>query len=201
VLGPKILLLMPAWLSGVLVYRAINRPLVLPPVLAWSLAVLPPVVYVTMLWASMPKMLLVLTWLVLGTDGVLSLGFSDEFLWNALIGGMVAAHFIGIAALLRDREAREGSGARLIRWLAGASFSLYLVHYPALQLFDALLPDMPEMLRNALLLISTLAVAFAFAELFERTLGVQRAGLRRMVVAAASWLRPASRDPLAMTAE
>jgi peptidoglycan/LPS O-acetylase OafA/YrhL len=68
-----------------------------------------------------------------------------------------------------------------IRWLAGASFSLYLLHYPVLQFTEAMLPEeLPQIVRHPLLLAITLIVCFIGAALFERRLGVFRAALRRI---------------------
>lgn len=194
--GPAILLLLPAWLLGVAVYRVVRRETAMSPVLLWSLAIVPPLIYVQCLWAGLPLQLRVLTHDALGTGVVRGLlGFSDEFLWNWLIAAMVAGHLLGIAGLLRARLARRAKAGKraapgagwislAIRWGAGASFSLYLVHYPALQLFDTLLPHvaggdvLPPLIRDAVLLAATLALSFAFAGLFERPIGHYRAALK-----------------------
>src|SRR5690606_41458161 len=104
------------------------------------------------------------------------LDFSDEFLWNWLIAALAAVHVIVVAALFRRRaEPTEGAGrtpllprlACAVRWAAGASFSLYLVHYPVLQFADAVLPEAPwPPLRHLALLAAALAVCLAFARLF-----------------------------------
>ena len=54
-----------------------------------------------------------------------ALRFSDEFLWNWLIDGLFAVHLLGMTTWLADKKM---FAIKAIRWLAGASFSLYLVH-------------------------------------------------------------------------
>ena len=53
------------------------------------------------------------------------------------------------------------------------------MHYPALQFFDAALPEtMAAPLRHLLLLLLVMALCFAFAEISERRLGWLRAGVK-----------------------
>ena len=94
-----------------------------------------------------------------------------EVLWNTIIAMAVALHLAGVKNIA-DRRAPTGAPsvtARAIRWVAGASFSLYVVHYPTLHLLDATLPEtLPG--YDLWLLTLTLLTAFAFAALFERPL-------------------------------
>ena len=108
------------------------------------------------------------------------LGFSDEFCWNFVIGLLFAAH---LAAVWRWTSARKSAGipgrsSAAIRWLAGASFSIYLVHYPVMQFLDTVLPDALA-LRAFVLLALTLGACFLFAEAFERPLPQLRSALRQ----------------------
>lgn len=192
--GPKVALLLPAWLAGVAAWRAIRAGRWRPrPRLVWSLAVLPPLAYVLALAAGLPPLLMRLTVAMLGMEPArvaALLDFSDEFLWNWLIAALAAVHVIAVAALFRRRaEPTEGAGrtpllprlACAVRWAAGASFSLYLVHYPVLQFADAVLPEAPwPPLRHLALLAAALAVCLAFARLFERPLPAFRARLLRL---------------------
>lgn len=99
-------------------------------------------------------------------------------LWNTLLAAGVTAHLWGMAGLQRD--AALARLARPAAWLAGGSFSLYLVHYPLLQLADALLPEAGGVLRDAGLLALVTALCLVFAAVFERTLPAQRRALRRL---------------------
>ncbi|MEO1639800.1 MAG: acyltransferase [Pseudomonadota bacterium] len=177
VFGLPILLLLPAWLMGVFVWHALRdeRFMPLAGALAWAMAVGAPLLYAAATVLGLPQVILAMTANALNVpDARLVLGFSDEFIWNNVIGLLTAVHILGMAAIMRDRARLRLPG---IKWCAGASFSLYVTHYPALHLIDALLPQ-AMIGRYALLLAGSIAVGFVFAELFERTLGRVRAVLR-----------------------
>lgn len=182
--GIRPLLLLPIWLMGVLVWRAVRDGVAITRPRAWLLTLAPPVLYVAALAIGLPKFLLGLTVLTIGQDYVNGLlNFSNEFLWNNLLGLLAAAHFLGVAALYRayPATARPRRDAA-IRWLAGGSFSLYLLHYPVLQFTEAMLPeDWPQIVRHPLLLAIALIACFAGASLFERRLATWRGGVRRLL--------------------
>lgn len=198
VAAPKVMLLMPVWLAGVVTWRLISRQPSPPTALAWSLVIVPPVAYILALFSGIPPAMLALTDSLLGSETVTALRFSNEFAWNTLIGLLVSLHFIGVAAVVRRAALPSVLWERPVRWLAGGTFSLYLVHYPALQLFHAALPGMTPALRYALLLALVIGTAYLFAEAFERRLGAERAFLRRVGSIAAAWVpvpRRASKSP------
>lgn len=169
--GLPVLLLLPAWLFGVCVYHLGMGKLTLSRPMAWALAVLPLLALLALKLAGGDHLLMRLTTDLLAPKDVNGLfRYSDEVLWNTLIALAVALHLFGVWHLTRGRAARvEGRFARALRWMAGASFSLYVVHYPTLHLADALLPAGGTG-RHLLLLVITLAVSLAFAALFERPL-------------------------------
>lgn len=172
--GINILLLMPAWLMGVGLWRwlragtahQMSRPVGL------ALAVGGPVAYLACHAAGIPAVLAAQTANVFGVaDARQVLGFSDEFLWNVLIGVFTVAHVAGVAIL----NPAKVLGATAVRWLAGASFSVYVTHYPALHLLDATLPTMVG--RDALLLLGAIGTGILFARYFERPIRSFRAWL------------------------
>jgi peptidoglycan/LPS O-acetylase OafA/YrhL len=168
IVGPLALLLMPSWIFGVLLWKRISRTSgrQMPPLPAVALALLPPALYALALALSVPEALSDLTAAVWpDAYPVHALRFSNEFLWNGLIGLLVAAHLVGMSQLLTTWH----RGARAIRWLAGASFSVYVTHYPALHLLDAITP--PDLWARGLwLLVASVLVGLIFAQLFERPL-------------------------------
>jgi peptidoglycan/LPS O-acetylase OafA/YrhL len=171
--GIKVLLLMPAWLCGVWLYARADatslRPLPARLCLVGSL-----VLYAVALAIDLPDRLLALTSAALGPEAVQALRFSNEFVWNALLGLLVTLHLMAARALLGRAPSQTGRAGRAT-WLAGASFSIYLVHYPALQFWHALLPAGPlPQLRDALLLVLTLLACLGFAAVFERRLACMR---------------------------
>lgn len=191
--GVPILALMPAWLLGVLVWRRVSNPdaAALSRPLAWVLAIGAPVAMVALKWAGVADALAVLTAGAFApADYHAVLLYSDEVLWNSLLAVLMALHLIGVAPLM---AAANWHGpeylARSIRWLAGGSFSLYVMHYPTLQLLDATLPESLP-LHDLWLLGITLAVCFGFAALFERPLKTYR-----------RWFATLTRRPTAVPAE
>ncbi|MGE0153723.1 MAG: acyltransferase family protein [Reyranellaceae bacterium] len=192
--GIRPLLLMPCWLLGLMVWRKLRDGIELPAPRAWLLAVASPAIYVAALSLGLPKLLLGLTMTVIEpryVNGLLN--FSNEFLWNNLLGLLAAAHFLGVAVLCRQAKERQRPRAdAAIRWLAGGSFSLYLLHYPVLQFADAVLPEWPQLVRHPALLLIALFACYLGAALFERRLNALR-GLARQL---AFWRRSARRPAL-----
>lgn len=176
VFGPRILLLMPAWLLGVWLWRwiAAGGAMRLTIERARVMALLGPCMYALCLAANVPDMLTALTADSLAPQHPRSvLGFSDEFIWNAMIGVFAALHIMGMARVLHDYK---GIHSR-IRWWAGASFSIYVTHYPALHLIDGLFPA-ETLARDGLLFVGSIAVGLIFAQIFERHIQVLRSLLR-----------------------
>lgn len=172
--GLPVLLLMPAWLLGVWLHRLLRQPraIRLGRVPALIFAAGAPACYALGVAAGVPALLGAITAAVLPGPAA-GLGFSAAFLWHGVVGLLTVAHLLGIARLLAG-PVRE---RRSIRWAAGATFSIYVTHYPALQLLDAVLPE-AVIGRGWLLLAGSLAVGLVFAALFERRLPVLRAALR-----------------------
>jgi peptidoglycan/LPS O-acetylase OafA/YrhL len=184
-IGPKVLLLLPVWLLGVALWQHIGKAKTVAGSdrLAPFWIALPPVVYIACLAAGIPQLLWHSTVRIVGVEpGLLRvlLGFSDEFCWNFVIGLLFAAHLAAVWRWTSARRSadRPGKASVAIRWLAGASFSIYLVHYPVMQFLDAVLPDALA-LRAFVLLGLTLGVCFLFAAVFERPLPQLRSALRR----------------------
>ena len=182
--GLPILALMPAWLTGVLVWRRVRNTEAapLPITVSWVLAIGAPVLMVATKILGFSDTLAALTAQALApADYNMVLGYSDEVLWNSLLAILMALHLIGMSGLMKQVHWHENArSARAIRWLAGGSFSLYVVHYPTLQLLDAALPEsLPA--YNLWLLVLTLTVCFTFAALFERPLKFYRRWLATLL--------------------
>ena len=169
VFGFNVMILLPAWLVGVWVYNRLQDGKPIEARLARLMAVVPVLLYAAMLAIDLPDTLKSLTTSATSADTVRGLRFSDEFVWNWLIAGLFALHLLGMASLLRDHA--FASRATTIRWLAGASFSVYLVHYPVIQFFSPLLPKTDiGLIDDAILLAITMVICFGFAAAFERQL-------------------------------
>lgn len=169
--GVDILLLMPPWLMGVALWRWLRSwgAAGFSRAFGWALALAGPLAYLACRMTGVPDMLAAHTAQVLGVaDARMVLGFSDEFLWNAMIGLFTALHVAGIAML----NPVTIPFAAAIRWLAGASFSVYVTHYPSLHILDAILPETAG--RDAMLLVGSIGVGLVFAGCFERPIKIFR---------------------------
>lgn len=160
-LGPKILLLAPVWVAGVVLFR-------------WRwLRTLKPLPGAVLFAASWPTY-----WLFhhygmtqLGSDCLLRLvgphlhqhmAFSKFFLTDYLLALIVVANFAGMRALV-DLAARPlGALEPLIRPLAAYTFSAYILHQPLMQFYAALIdgdPGRPWFYATTMLAtITTIAV-------------------------------------------
>jgi peptidoglycan/LPS O-acetylase OafA/YrhL len=166
--GPKILLLQPIWVLGVWLYRRSVRSRIGVPagvvLFAGSIAL-----YAAFRASGGRDALLEWTYAWLGKGFVRrELMWSDEFLSAYVIGVLVACNFAGFHALSGQLAPLMARGERWIRRGAGATFSIYLFHYPLLQFYAALLaldpksPASPVVLF--LLTVATCSVLAVFTE-------------------------------------
>ncbi|MEM7525958.1 MAG: acyltransferase [Pseudomonadota bacterium] len=168
--GVEALLLAPAWFMGAALYRLArtNQRLSAAHVI---LVIAPIPLYFLFLESGVRQMLGALgDQLVLETIGR-HVRFSDEYLWDLIVALLFAAHLFGAAIL----ASRLGSPAlrvkSVVNWLAGGTFSLYVVHFPVLMLANAFLFDHPEGFEKwAMLVGAAILVSYAFAWAFERRL-------------------------------
>lgn len=136
--GPKVFLLLPVWLTGVLTYRLINR-INLNTFVSLFLCIFSLIIYFWLREMDMSKHLALFTKQVLGEESYLftHIGWSKHFLNDYIVGVLIAAHVIGFASLFKQFDF-----PRLIeppiRYLAGLSFTLYMLHYPLLMVFSSL---------------------------------------------------------------
>ena len=180
VFGAKALLLAPVWLLGVLLFKT-------PPAkgrrgLKLAIVIGAPIIYVVAI-ASDLRAVLEAVGDPVAIRLIGSLGESYYFLWSLLIGGVFAVQFAAAKAAFAETPVNErGLFARAVRWLAGGTFSLYVVHFPLVMLTDAALPEaMPDPLRLGLIGGAAILGSYVFAEAFERHLPLWRAHLRKLV--------------------
>jgi peptidoglycan/LPS O-acetylase OafA/YrhL len=97
--------------------------------------------------------------------------------YDYIVGALVAACITALAnmALPLPGDRLE----RLIRWLAGTSFGLYLFHYPLLNFFGTVVPGPAAgAMHGALVFGLTLGTALALARLTEQRKGILKQALR-----------------------
>jgi peptidoglycan/LPS O-acetylase OafA/YrhL len=98
-----------------------------------------------------------------------------ELLEDYAVGALFAIHLIGICHLSHGAGRLLRPFTRPIRWLAGATFSLYLVHYPVMQFLISVMPwPRDAAVSRCMLAGLTLPAVFLFAEVTERRKGAWR---------------------------
>ena len=180
VIGPKILLLAPIWVLGVVVYR--NRAwFAITETSGW------------LLWGGSIAGIAVFQgwdigaqlsqWMrgLLGDWLYVRLHFSKHFVGDYLLALLVAAHFVGARRVAGRFEPLLRACAVGIRASASYTLSIYLLHLPLVFLFTILLDGMaPGALRFMLVLCATLLVVVAVGSVTERRKGSLRKVLVRL---------------------
>ena len=173
VAGPKIALLFPLWLLGVACQRLCARGGI-GPGLGWLLLLAPPVLLA--LWDPSQRACYPFpAWEA-------RVGCLVSLVHDYGIGLLVAAQLLGVQALAPVLWRVLRPVARPIAWLAGASFTLYLLHFPLLHFIAAAAP-WPATHGATRVLVFALPplAALVVAELTER----RRDAWRRAVAALA----------------
>jgi peptidoglycan/LPS O-acetylase OafA/YrhL len=130
VMGPKLWLLLPVWMSGLLLYRQRLHLGVTPARLGWALTILALVLYKASGSDLMLRALGSAIWPFPG----FKLGSADRYLADYVVGTLVFLNF------LFAREADFSMPARLaalVRTLAAYTFTLYLIHTPVMGMWEA----------------------------------------------------------------
>ena len=169
IVGPKILLLLPVWLLGVLVYHLCKKQSV-SELLGWGMFVLSAVLYVLYRQHDGPDILYEQSLLRLGEEVLQEkLIWSQEFMSSYVVGLLAAMHFIGAAAIAPRLARILTPCEKTIRYLAGYTFALYLLHYPLLQFFKALAFNVQkESLANAIVIFGSLAAVWVLGMITEK---------------------------------
>lgn len=172
VAGPKITLFLGLWLLGVAIYDLLHRTRFVAP--RWAGAVLLVAAYLgyNLLTTLSPG------WGVQNMFWITKASAVGPALaYFSSVGILVAALIIGFALLFPSGRGSiwpEGF-SRAIKWAAGASFTLYLVHQPLLLLLSAAFPDAGKNpFTGTLVLIEVLALVCLLAEVGERKLAFYR---------------------------
>ncbi len=173
--GLPVLLLAPCWLAGVALqaWTAKVDSSKIKPEFAWVMAIGPWLTYALWQATALPKTLTNLTFVMTGATATpwQMFGFADEFLWNNLLAILFASHFLGVYFLAKQASWVSTRIEQSIRWLAGATFSIYLFHYPILTLLHAIpVYDAANPAHYIGAGLVTLIACFLLAELSERRL-------------------------------
>ncbi len=182
--GPKILVLLPTWLIGVWTYRFNSRNTVTVST-GWALFLSPLMIYGFLKANEIDRAARMATMAIIGPDFVASkLKNSDEFLMNYIYAVLVALNFIGMRAVSHSLDRIPAWIEQAIRYWAGLTFSIYLLHYPLLHFFAALYGgERSEPLTQISILSSTFAAIVLIGGFTERKKHVLRRALARIAQA------------------
>lgn len=176
--GPRIILLAPAWGAGLWLYYRITslRDTPLPLARALCLTIGPWLLYAAAQYYEFPALLHEHTYALLPIEKPTeTLAFSENFVWHTLLALLFATHFLGMAQLCQFMTACPAKLEAPIRWLAGGTFSLYLYHLPLMQLFSVVPGYDRTYLPHQLgLLTATLVICYICAQYTERRLAQWR---------------------------
>jgi len=138
--GPKILILFPVWLMGVLTFH-LSSKVNLNKFMAFLCVVLPIFIYALMREYGIQKLLLAQTVEFLGRDFVYTdLKWSRRFISDYIVGGLVSIHILGMISLSKTFSFSKVA-EKVIRYFAGMTFAFYLLHYPLLQFFGSIVDE------------------------------------------------------------
>jgi peptidoglycan/LPS O-acetylase OafA/YrhL len=162
VAGPKILMYMPLWLMGWLTMKCvIERPPFRRPIAIAMIAASVALFFSLKFFADRAATNMYETWSP-PQEAI-------NFVYFNLIGVAVILHLIGAASLLRQAPELFEKTGPAIRWLAGGSFTLYLVHQPLILMFASFLHPVEEHVpMAAALLVACFILCFLLAEVAER---------------------------------
>jgi peptidoglycan/LPS O-acetylase OafA/YrhL len=159
--GPKIAALFPLWLLGVGCFYLCQRVTLprVPGLLIWlgTLAAL-------VLWdpqtnrGGYPSAMLEMSWTYFAADAA-----------DYAMGGLFALNILGFQAISDRLATTLGAVSRPIRYLAGASFTIYLFHYPLIHFVAAVTPwPVTDWRSRVLVFLGTPVLLLAIAAVTER---------------------------------
>jgi peptidoglycan/LPS O-acetylase OafA/YrhL len=141
--GPKIVLLAPLWVAGVVLYRwqrlqALSMPL------SWGLAIGAALGIVAFHVAGVGEAASAWFEARIGKDAYTQLTFSKFFIGDYLLGLLVMLHFAGMRRVAGALDVLLRPIERPVRYLARYTFTLYLLHQPLFLFWGAVLRGDPR---------------------------------------------------------
>jgi len=134
-LGPKQLIILPMWLAGAAAYHA-REKIKIPRSALIAMLILPIAIYwcvqlsTSRDWSYAYAGAKVESVIGFGIDGAANFG------WGYFLAVMFAVHLLAFGVLCKGFEVSSSrKWVRLIRWLAGYTFTLYLFHLPIIKMF------------------------------------------------------------------
>ena len=161
--GPKVVAYMPIWLFGLLAYRHVRAGRVtMPKRLALAAFVATLLVYFVV-----KRTLEHWAWPMYNQADLAQL--AKSFVYFALVGGLITVNIIAFRRATEGRTIFPAGIAGAIRWLAGASFTLYLVHQPFFLMLASVFPKLrASALGGPVAIVAAVVLALLIAEVSER---------------------------------
>jgi peptidoglycan/LPS O-acetylase OafA/YrhL len=181
--GPRILLLSPAWFLGAGCYHLLKRWKPAKPLAGWLFFVLPLCPLVLEFSEGKLALFVSATGAWIGANPTVEMWeYCDRFVWWYIAGILIALHFIGASAVSLQIEAVLGSFSRVIRRAAGVTLSIYLFHLPLLLLYTAILKDWhPGYARTTVVSLSAILSSAALGSFIEPKRYALREWLKAMI--------------------
>lgn len=157
--GPKIITMFPLWLLGLITYRITARRQV-SSLAGWALFLSSTLAFATHG---------VYFWNVAQISGQFkNLHNFNDAVQSYLIGFLFSINILGFSAISQKFNVLSHF-ADFIRWTAGATFTIYLMHLPIAQFLITIIPWSPETWISRITLISScLLLLYLTAEMTER---------------------------------
>ncbi|TQX85327.1 MULTISPECIES: acyltransferase [unclassified Rhizobium] len=174
--GPKIVMYLPVWLCGVALHRLIasdRKPF--SAVGASLLLAATPVLYVLNARYLYPH-----ATSMFSTSTVFQEAFN--FVFFNIVGAICALNILAYHDLAGEKKIWNPAVSRSVRWLAGASFTLYLVHLPIIVFFSSFTVWLQRPLVSGICFcLLTLVIVLLLAECGERRKAAYAAVVRRLI--------------------
>jgi peptidoglycan/LPS O-acetylase OafA/YrhL len=180
--GPEILLLIPGWILGAVLYHLRSR-IHMSRQIAWAVFFAAPALVIVGHVLHIAPLLQGLYVPLLGEHFIYGeIFFARDFLWQNLVGLALAAHLAAACVLFRGVDAVPAIPSATIRWAAGLTYAIYLLHFPAAFVLISLLHAMPDgPLKVVVVLVGATIVSAAFGMLLEPLKGPLRKLMTRLV--------------------
>jgi peptidoglycan/LPS O-acetylase OafA/YrhL len=167
-LGPKILLLLPVWWMGVWVYRS-DYLARLPIPVAWLCVAISLAGGYWYVRVNLGQLGWDYLQQLLGDELHRQLSFSRQFISDYYLGVMLSLHFIGLRVLLGRINDLPKAVESTIRFLAGATFSIYLFHQPLLWFYSAVFSGVEEGIPRYMMVVpATLLTIYLLSTVTEQ---------------------------------
>ena len=142
-LGPKILLLLPVWCLGVVLYlwRSPDR---IPEWMGWACVIASVLLFVLFDQLRLTGILSQQLQAWIGAELHKQLTFSKFFLGDYLLGGIVMLNFIGIRRIAHRLKTPLVAAKKPVYDLSDYTFSLYIYHQPLLLFWAAAINGSPQ---------------------------------------------------------